>query len=449
MRARSARRSSWKLVAILSFAGIAASFAVSTIYTQDRMDSVDSRLEPVIEEAMPAIVHLTALRTRFRDVELMLAEAVDGHPWGRGAMRDVLASIDEEANAYRSFAGADLTTRDATLQAVVAFEIAAKEIRDAIDDGKLGDARERLHASLRPRMTDADNELGFVIGDSARRAARSASVAERGRRRTTLMALVMNVASALLALGFAAMAYRTARRHSTALEAHVEELSAFAARVAHDIRGPLTPAVIALHQMEKGNASSDALRESIRRGARSLKVVECLVDDLLAFARSGTTNQAGGFAPLRSAMEGVLAETQDLAASLAVELRVEPSSDAAAACGPGVLASILSNLVRNAIRYVDGGVEKRVTVRGREIGCVIRLEVEDTGKGVPLGLAETIFEPYVRGAHGREGLGLGLATVKRLATAHGGSVGVVLSTDGGSNTLFWVELPAATASHAS
>ena len=433
---------------MVSFAGIAASFALSTVYTQDRMERVDARLEPVIGEAMPAIVHLTALRTRFRDVEMMLAEAVDGHPWGRGAMRDVLASIDQEANSYRSVAGADLDTRDATLQAVIAFEAAAKEVRDAIDGGNLMGARERLHVSLRPRMSDADNELGFVIGESARQAVRGAAAAERSRRRTTTIALVLNVTSAILALGFAAMTYGATRRHSNALEGHVEELSAFAARVAHDIRGPLTPAVIALHQMEKSNAPGDALRASIRRGARSLKVVECLVDDLLEFARSGTTKEAGGCAPLQIAMDGVLAETADLAATLSVELRVEPSPDAAAACGPGVLASILSNLVRNAIRYVDGGVEKRVTVRCREVGRVIRLEVEDTGKGVPPGLGETIFEPYVRGTHAREGLGLGLATVKRLATAHGGSVGVV-SNDGGGNTLFWVELPAATSGHAS
>ncbi len=444
-RARSGKRRPWELVLILSFAGIAASFAVSTVYTQERMGTVDTRFEPVIDQAMPAILHLTALRTRFRDVELMLAEAVDGHPWGRGAMRGVLTSIDQEAGAYRSVAGSDLTTRDATLRAVVAFEVAAKEVRDAIEAGNSSDARERLHASLRPRMSDADNELGFVIGDSARQAARGALLAERSRRRTTMIALALNVVSAMVALAFGAMAYRTTRRHSNALEAHVEELSSFAARVAHDIRGPLTPALIALQQMGRSVTAGDPLRDAIRRGVRSLKVVECLIEDLLEFARSGATSAAGGYAPLRTAMEGVLAETQDLALTFAVELTIEPSPDAAAACGPGVLASILSNLVRNAIRYVDGGVEKRVTVRAAERGGVLRLEVEDTGKGVPAGLGDTIFEPYVRGAHAREGLGLGLATVKRLATAHGGSVGV---TSDRGKTVFWVELPAAGNAHA-
>jgi signal transduction histidine kinase len=57
-------------------------------------------------------------------------------------------------------------------------------------------------------------------------------------------------------------------------------------------------------------------------------------------------------------------------------------------------------------------------------------------------IAATLFEPYVRGAETRVvGLGLGLATVKRLAVAHGGTVGHGKRPGGGST--FWFELPAA------
>jgi signal transduction histidine kinase len=79
-------------------------------------------------------------------------------------------------------------------------------------------------------------------------------------------------------------------------------------------------------------------------------------------------------------------------------------------------------------------------VRVIEVSNVVRTEVEDTGPGVPAGLEQSIFEPYVRGPDsGTAGLGLGLATVKKLAEGHGGSVGVVNVSAGGA--LFWFTLP--------
>jgi signal transduction histidine kinase len=80
-----------------------------------------------------------------------------------------------------------------------------------------------------------------------------------------------------------------------------------------------------------------------------------------------------------------------------------------------------------------------VTVEARKL---VRFEVEDSGPGVSLAAQALIFEPYVRLPHSREpGVGLGLATVKRLVEAHGGSVGVRSSARGGA--LFWFELPRA------
>jgi len=71
----------------------------------------------------------------------------------------------------------------------------------------------------------------------------------------------------------------------------------------------------------------------------------------------------------------------------------------------------------------------------------VRVEVEDTGPGLPPGIEHSIFEPYVR-APGvtQPGLGLGLATVKRFADSHGGAVGVLRAEAG---TVFWFELPRA------
>ena len=92
------------------------------------------------------------------------------------------------------------------------------------------------------------------------------------------------------------------------------------------------------------------------------------------------------------------------------------------------------------MKYIGDRPERRVTVRVIERKEAVRVEVADTGPGIPEELREEIFQPYVRGtASDQPGIGLGLATVKRIAETHGGSVGV--ETALGRGSVFWFELP--------
>jgi signal transduction histidine kinase len=104
--------------------------------------------------------------------------------------------------------------------------------------------------------------------------------------------------------------------------------------------------------------------------------------------------------------------------------------------------SVLGNIVRNAVKYMGDGARREVRVRVEATdGSTVRLEVEDTGPGIPRSLGERVFEPFVRGSSDGSGSGLGLATAKRLVTAHGGRIG--FRSQEGQGTLFWVELPQA------
>jgi signal transduction histidine kinase len=68
---------------------------------------------------------------------------------------------------------------------------------------------------------------------------------------------------------------------------------------------------------------------------------------------------------------------------------------------------------------------RRVTIRLMEAGGFVRTEVIDTGPGIPPESLPSLFDLYFRGQRGgANGLGLGLATVKKLAEGHGGRVGV-------------------------
>jgi signal transduction histidine kinase len=98
--------------------------------------------------------------------------------------------------------------------------------------------------------------------------------------------------------------------------------------------------------------------------------------------------------------------------------------------------------VRNALSYLNGAPGKRVDILAVDAGNRVRIEVRDTGPGLPPGTESAVFEPYVRGPGSTQpGLGLGLATVKRIAGAHGGAVGV--DSKPGAGCRFWIELPKA------
>jgi signal transduction histidine kinase len=138
----------------------------------------------------------------------------------------------------------------------------------------------------------------------------------------------------------------------------------------------------------------------------------------------------------------VVEEMRPLAERSGAHLEASVPRPAAVACNEGLLTSALSNLVRNAITYLGGSPQKRVDIRAVDTGPRVRIDVCDTGPGLPPGAEAKVFEPYVRGPDAAgPGLGLGLATVKRIVETHGGMVGV--ESHAGAGCRFWIELPKA------
>jgi signal transduction histidine kinase len=183
-------------------------------------------------------------------------------------------------------------------------------------------------------------------------------------------------------------------------------------------------------------------RTYVSRSQRALQRVQELVDGLLAFARSGAQPGADARSAIDEVLANVVADASEAARAAGIDLVLEPSDHVEVACRVGVMTSIAQNLVRNAIKYMRDAPVKRVSVRARAAGETVRLEVEDTGPGISADLQKHLFEPFVRGDHEHiEGIGLGLATVKRLVEGHGGRLGV--KSEAGSGALFWVELPRA------
>lgn len=108
----------------------------------------------------------------------------------------------------------------------------------------------------------------------------------------------------------------------------------------------------------------------------------------------------------------------------------------AIACNPSQLNQVFLNLVNNAAQAITG--PGTVTVRSRRDGARIRVEVEDSGRGIPPDLAARIFEPYFTTRGDSGGTGLGLSIAHDVVEAHGGGISV-RSRPG--CTVFTVDLP--------
>ncbi len=232
--------------------------------------------------------------------------------------------------------------------------------------------------------------------------------------------------------------------HSRVLAARATELEAFAGRVSHDLKNPLAAVVlrITLARREGATARLDAHLAKVAHQAQRMNQ---MIDGLLEFALAGARPPAGTRANLRDVVLDVVNDILPAATAVDAELRVDTLPATEIACTGGALTSVLSNLVGNAVKYVVDGREfpHRITLYAEGRGDVTRVEVEDNGPGLPAGATQIVFEPFRRLAERQPGIGLGLATVKKIVEAYGGRVGVDSTL--GQGCSFWFELPNAPA----
>src|SRR5262249_36960895 len=159
---------------------------------------------------------------------------------------------------------------------------------------------------------------------------------------------------------------------------------------------------------------------------------------LFDFARAGARPNPDERGDVEAVVNGVVEEYRPLADGAGARLEASVPAHGPVACNEGLLTAALSNLVRNAITHIDGAPGKRVDIPAADAGARVRIEVRDTGPGLPPGTEDRVFEPFVRGPDSAHpGLGLGLATVKRIVETHGGAVGVESRT--GFGCRFWME----------
>lgn len=215
-----------------------------------------------------------------------------------------------------------------------------------------------------------------------------------------------------------------------------EHLAAFAGQVSHDVQGPLAAVLMALQLMEEAQEGSTDLL--LRTALSSAQRMRTTVAGLMDFAVLG-----GKLRPACLDMRRVVSDVLvDLSARRG-EARIVVGELPQVYGDDVQVRAVTQNLIANALKYACGVANPAIEVSGEIVGEVTRIVIADNGPGVPVEQRGAIFDLLVRGEgaehSGVDGLGIGLATCRRIVESHGGTIGVGESPTGGA--AFWFELP--------
>lgn len=291
-------------------------------------------------------------------------------------------------------AGGDLRART-TMARRDELGVIATRLNDMLDQ------LERFHRSLQERIEESTRDL------SLRNAQLAAS-------QTELFAL----------------------RESLARAERVAALGQAAANVAHEAGTPLNLVSGYVQMIRDDPATDDRTRSRLRTVDGQIQQVTRVLRRMLDHAR-----QPSGFETV------TLADTIERVRELAQprlsrsRIRMETSVDESLPAVKGdatQLEMALLNLVTNALDAMPNGGTLSISATAQPEG--VRVEIDDTGSGIPLEILDRLFDPWVTTKPAGQGTGLGLAIVRDVVRAHGGSVS---ASNQATGARFVIDLPAA------
>jgi signal transduction histidine kinase len=212
----------------------------------------------------------------------------------------------------------------------------------------------------------------------------------------------------------------------------------------HDVRTPLAPIrgyAELLRSEHGGDPFTEEATEAILRNAQRL---EDMLEDVLLLVRHRANALVPRCGPvdLGALVEAATADATTAARGRDVTIGHEPAPGPAELIGDErLLRRVLDNLLSNAVKFSPEGGD--VTVRVRDTGDELIVEVADEGIGIAEHDVARLFERFYRTPDARErgisGTGLGLSICRAVVTAHGGSIEV--DSQPGRGSTFTVRLP--------
>jgi two-component system sensor histidine kinase FlrB len=213
-------------------------------------------------------------------------------------------------------------------------------------------------------------------------------------------------------------------------------LGELAAGLAHQIRTPLAAALLYASQMTLPGRNPEDLARCAEKTVGSLKQLDKLVNDMLAFAHGGAAREVVSVNALLEQVAQWLRPA--LRHGVRLTIRTQAPDLMVRANAPSLVSAVL-NLATNALQAAAADLDLVLLAR-RGAGGRAEIVVSDNGPGVPVHIRERIFEPFFTTR--ARGNGIGLAIVKSVVEAHHGSVSLADAPSGGpAGATFIIDLP--------
>jgi len=387
---------------------------------------------------------------RFKNKEVVLVRSIvfEGKLTGTVCIRSDVKELDSSLKRYLGIAGIVLSV--CLVAALLVSSIFRKAVAEPIIHlaGVARAVTREKNYSVRAARTHDSGELAILIdafnemlaqtqqNENALREARD-DLEQRVKERT---AELEKAKSEVEAFSFSIL------RAKEELERASKFKDQFLSTMSHELRTPLN-AVLGFSELlteERYGPLNERQQRYIKHIHTGGKHLLTLINDILDLSKI----EAGR---LQLTLENVLvptsfAEVVDTMRSLADKksqrLLQEVPSGLSVRADPTRFKQVLMNLIGNAIKFTPEGGEIRLSAHERE--GAVRVEVRDSGPGIPVEEQKRIFEAFYRlGETDKktEGTGLGLAITRRLVELHGGNLG--LESQPGSGSCFYFTLPVA------
>ncbi|MFE6223516.1 sensor histidine kinase [Streptomyces sp. NPDC057854] len=225
---------------------------------------------------------------------------------------------------------------------------------------------------------------------------------------------------------------RTTNATLDRVEAAATRQREFTADAAHELRSPLAALRAQLESSLRHPESAGDWPEVVREAVTDVVRLQHLADDLLLLAGHGSAPPVREPVDLAALAEDLVREHQHLPEAAALTLHCEAPAPAVLPGHPGHLDRVLRNLLANACRHA----RSTVTVRVHRTDRHLVLSVQDDGPGIPPADRARVFERFTRLDPTRTrttgGAGLGLPIARDLTTAHGGTLTIEDTEEGGA-----------------
>lgn len=230
----------------------------------------------------------------------------------------------------------------------------------------------------------------------------------------------------------------TLRRNAAELLSSNEELDAFAYSVSHDLRAPLR-SIDGFSQVvleDYGAQLDEAGRNALQRVRAATQRMGTLIDDLLKLSRITRAELRTEVVDLSDMARDITSELQRAAPGRRVEFAIAPGLRTQG--DPQLVRVALENLLRNSWKYTAKQAQPRVEFGSIDENGERVFLVRDNGAGFDMKYMDKLFGVFQRlhSAHEFEGTGVGLATVRRIITRHGGRIWAEGAVDRGATFYF-------------